>query len=73
MGEQVKKYSNGEITVEWKSTVCTHSKLCWKNLHEVFDPLKRPWINMSGATTEKIIERVDGCPSKALTWYRNDK
>ncbi|MGZ3904228.1 MAG: (4Fe-4S)-binding protein [Bacteroidia bacterium] len=73
MAEEIKKYSNGEITVVWQQNLCTHSKMCWKNLRDVFDPLKRPWINMDGASTEKIIERVDGCPSKALTWLRNDK
>ena len=73
MSEEIKKYSNGEITVVWKPNICTHSKMCWKNLNEVFDPLKRPWINMEGASTDKIIERVDGCPSKALSYFRNEK
>jgi uncharacterized Fe-S cluster protein YjdI len=73
MSEEIKKYSNGEITVVWKPHICTHSKMCWKNLNEVFDPLKRPWINMEGATTDKITERVDACPSKALSYFRNEK
>jgi len=73
MSEEIKKYSNAEITVVWKPHVCTHSKMCWKNLHEVFDPLKRPWINIEGATTEKIIAQVDKCPSKALSYLRNEK
>jgi uncharacterized Fe-S cluster protein YjdI len=47
--------------------------MCWKNLNEVFDPVKRPWINVEGAPSEKIIERIDGCPSKALSYFRNEK
>jgi len=50
-----KKYTKGEITVVWKPDVCTHSKECWKNLRSVFDPTKRPWINMEGDTAEKIM------------------
>ncbi|HXB39710.1 MAG TPA: (4Fe-4S)-binding protein [Bacteroidia bacterium] len=69
MYSEEKKYSNDKITIVWKPGVCTHSKNCWKNLREVFDPAKRPWINMEGAVTEKIIEQVNQCPSKALSYY----
>ena len=66
-----KTYTNDEITVVWKPGVCIHSKLCWTQLIEVFNPKDRPWINMGGATTERIIEQVDRCPSKALSYFRN--
>lgn len=67
-----KKYTNGDITVVWKPDVCAHSTLCWKGLHEVFNPKNRPWVDMKGAGTDAIIAQVDKCPSGALTWYRND-
>lgn len=67
-----KHYSNGDITVVWKPDTCIHSALCWRNLLTVFDPRKRPWINMEGADTEAIIAQVDKCPSGALSWYRSD-
>jgi uncharacterized Fe-S cluster protein YjdI len=73
MSEEIKKYSNGDITIVWQPGLCIHSKLCWKNLQGVFDPVKRPWINVNGAATENIIEQVDKCPSKALSYYRNDE
>ena len=66
-----KRYTNGEITVVWKPDVCTHSKECWKNLRSVFDPTNRPWINMQGDTTQKIMAQVDKCPSKALSYSKN--
>lgn len=68
-----KKYSNGEITVVWKSGLCIHSKKCWTGLPEVFDPRVRPWIRPEGAGTDAIIAQVDKCPSGALSWYRNEE
>ncbi|MFN0173485.1 MAG: (4Fe-4S)-binding protein [Saprospiraceae bacterium] len=73
MSEVIKKYTNGEITVVWKPEVCTHSRLCWTQLGAVFDPRSRPWINMDGADTERIIEQVSKCPSGALSFYRNEE
>lgn len=63
------KYTNGEITIVWKPGTCIHSTLCWKGLHEVFNPAAKPWINMSGAATERIIEQVRKCPSGALSYF----
>ena len=66
------KYSNGEIAVVWKPEICKHSKICWTELREVFDPFKKPWINMEGSDTEKIIAQVNKCPSGALSFFVND-
>jgi len=50
-----KKYANGEITVVWKPHECKHSARCFMALRAVFDPTKRPWIDMNGAPTAEII------------------
>jgi uncharacterized Fe-S cluster protein YjdI len=71
MKESTLKYTNGEVTVLWKPSFCAHSTLCFRGLREVFDPTKRPWINMGGASTERIIEQVQKCPSGALTYTMN--
>lgn len=68
-----KKYTNDEVTIVWKPNTCIHSTLCWKGLGEVFNPTKRPWIEMSGATTDAIIEQVKKCPSGALSYYLNNE
>jgi uncharacterized Fe-S cluster protein YjdI len=67
------KYSNGEITIVWRPKICIHSTICWKGLLEVFNPNAKPWINMQGAATEKIIEQVRKCPSGALSYFMNDE
>jgi uncharacterized Fe-S cluster protein YjdI len=72
MSEITKKYSNNDITVVWKPDVCIHSRLCWTQLGEVFNPRNRPWVNMEGADTERIIAQVTKCPSGALSYYKNE-
>ena len=71
MKEVIKHYTNGEVTVIWKSSLCQHSTVCWKGLLEVFDPRKHPWINMDGAETKRIMDQVKQCPSGALSYFLN--
>jgi uncharacterized Fe-S cluster protein YjdI len=67
-----RRYKNNEITVYWKPSACVHASYCYRELIEVFDPSKRPWVDMNGSTTEKIIEVVNLCPTEALAWKWND-
>jgi len=74
MKDITKTYTNGEVTIVWKPSVCIHSTICWKGdqgLISVFDPRIKPWIKPEGATTERIIEQVKKCPSGALSHYMN--
>ena len=67
----VKEYSNDDITVIWQPHMCTHSKKCWKGLITVFDPRKKPWITLEGSSSDRIMNQVDQCPSKALSYRKN--
>lgn len=64
---ETKEYTNGEVTVLWKSDLCSHSGNCVRGLPEVFDLKKRPWINADGASSQQIIDQVSKCPSGALS------
>jgi uncharacterized Fe-S cluster protein YjdI len=66
-----KEYTNGEVTVVWKNRLCKHAAECVKNSPTVFKPKEQPWINPENSTTEKIIETIKKCPSRALTYYLN--
>jgi len=67
-----RRYRNNDITVYWKPDSCVHASYCYRELIEVFDPGRRPWVDMNGATTDRIIEVVNMCPTEALTWKWND-
>lgn len=67
----VKRYSNGEITVVWQPDRCQHSGICARGLPLVFNPRRRPWVQLDQADTATITAQVDRCPSKALSWTKD--
>ncbi len=67
-----RQYTNGEITVFWVPSKCIHATTCFRELIEVFNPGRRPWINMNAAPTRRIIEVVNKCPTQAIYWKRNE-
>ena len=71
MEKDNRSYKNEDITVHWKPRECVHAGTCFRELRKVFDPSRRPWIDMSQAKTDAIIDIVDRCPTDALTYERN--
>ena len=75
MSEIIKKYTNGGVTIVWKPAMCTHSKICWhrvNGLPQVFNPMIKPWIDPTAATTEEMVSQVRKCPSGALSYFMNE-
>ena len=66
-------YSNAEVTIIWKPDLCIHSGNCVKGLGEVFNAKRLPWIDVSKAGTQQIIEQVKKCPSGALSYSMNEQ
>lgn len=60
-------YRTDEVTVVWKPEVCIHSGICARGLSKVFDPRRKPWVDLDQATAQEIIEQVKKCPSGALS------
>ena len=71
MTDATRKYSNGDITVVWKRELCTGSTICFTELPEVFNPRRRPWVDVAAADTARIVTVVERCPSGALTYTRD--
>lgn len=60
-------YENDDLAVFWDSEKCIHARACRKNSPNVFNPERRPWIDLSCDTNAKIWHAVESCPSGALT------
>ena len=62
-----KEYANQDITVVWKPDICIHSEICARGLPKVFDPNRKPWIDVDQASSEDIEAQVNQCPSGAIS------
>ena len=63
-----KTYENEDIQVFWKPRICQHAGECARSNYNVFNPQRRPWIDLSQASATEIADIVDRCPSKALQY-----
>jgi uncharacterized Fe-S cluster protein YjdI/CDGSH-type Zn-finger protein len=67
-----REYTRAEIRVEWYASRCIHSAACIRALPSVFDPRRRPWIDINAASADAIASAVVRCPTGALQYARLD-
>ena len=60
-------YANDEIEVHWEPRLCIHTKNCVRLLGDVFDPRRRPWVDVDAADAEAIAATVLTCLTGAST------
>lgn len=73
MDKNNREYKNEDITLFWIPKECVHAGTCFSELIEVFNPSRRPWVNMENGTTEQIVDIVNRCPTNALMFKWNDE
>ena len=61
-----REYATDELVVEWRHELCYHARECIKALPAVFDPDRRPWIQVDAASADEVEAAVARCPSGAL-------
>lgn len=71
MEKTIEYDKNGEVIVIWKPERCIHSGICAKTLPQVYHPKERPWLTPENATAKELMDQIDRCPSKALTYRIN--
>jgi uncharacterized Fe-S cluster protein YjdI/CDGSH-type Zn-finger protein len=67
-----RSYADDRIRVHWYAGRCIHSAECIRAAPRVFDPRKRPWIDLTGADADRIMGAVLRCPTGALEYERLD-
>jgi CDGSH-type Zn-finger protein/uncharacterized Fe-S cluster protein YjdI len=72
MEEEVHEYSGEQITVSYDVNRCIHVRECVRELPEVFDPDKRPWIDPDEGDVEELASVVMDCPTGALQFERTN-
>lgn len=65
-------YARDGIVVHWAAERCTHTGRCIAAQPGVFDPKRRPWVDVSRADPDAIAAAVERCPTGALSYTRTD-
>ncbi|MEJ7811504.1 MAG: (4Fe-4S)-binding protein [Gemmatimonadaceae bacterium] len=73
--DRTRAYRAGGITVEWYASRCIHSAACIRAQPAVFDPRRRPWVDVDAADAagaDAVADAVLRCPTGALHYVRHD-
>ena len=67
-----REYRTDAISVLWFADRCIHSGDCIRALPRVFNPRRRPWVQVDASTADAIADAVLRCPTGALHFVRHD-
>jgi uncharacterized Fe-S cluster protein YjdI/CDGSH-type Zn-finger protein len=59
-------YRTDQVEVTWQPGLCIHFGACVRGSTAAFDPRRRPWVDPTAETPERLEEIVLHCPSGAL-------
>jgi uncharacterized Fe-S cluster protein YjdI len=62
----VHHYPADGVIVTWDGSICRHFAVCVRQLPEVFDTARRPWVQPENADPARVVATVRACPSGAL-------
>jgi uncharacterized Fe-S cluster protein YjdI/predicted GNAT family acetyltransferase len=65
-------YANEAIEVHWEPSLCIHVRNCVRGLSGVFDPSRRPWVDVDAGEPDAIAATILTCPTGALHFRRLD-
>ena len=72
MRARVYSFESNDIIVHWDYLRCIHVEECIRSLPEVFDRDRRPWIDPTLSTADKVAWACERCPTGALHHERKD-
>ena len=72
MNDTIRHYADDKIDIGYDARRCIHSAECVRGLPVVFDTARRPWILLTGASSDAIAAVIEKCPSGALHYTRRD-
>lgn len=67
MVKKIQTYEGEKITVHFDPNRCMHAGKCVRELPQVFDVNRRPWVMPDGSDVGVVAEMVLSCPSGALS------
>ncbi len=72
LAKNYRKYWGKDLDVYFNLSMCTHAAICVRQLPQVFNVRKKPWIMVDNASVEEVKRICDLCPSDALKYIEKE-
>ncbi|MEL6568403.1 MAG: CDGSH iron-sulfur domain-containing protein [Pseudomonadota bacterium] len=61
------KVDGQDVTVSYTPVLCSHAAECQKAASKMFDPARKPWVDVAEGDMSDVLSAVGNCPSGALS------